>query len=555
MSKHHVTIGKSYHVYGKMPGMSKYMPMDGERFTNKLIYAEVFYISDEDAKQDFLELLNDLNEQGKFEARETDFHSSVKPNPYRGGQPDLFEEGDTGEYVALEDMTDEEILALPKSAFNEDEWNSLEWAVQKRISKNEPPTPRDSISNVNNWDVSYGAVYSTHDWACDLYDNIYIEQSWLKEEIPGVIESDLDIAWENHVSSDAKDYLDSDGIRTLITSKKNYATYETESTQIGLELVADVIWTNIDSEVAEALGKKAPESEEGTIDKERAIYTFDDGAYVVKLTPGELYREGSKQKHCIGRPEQPYLGMVTKGEAAAYSLRDANGERVLTAFAELDDDGNPVRMKQIKGKANRKPGTDNMAGQIGKKGFRQAEVDHALEFLKYLDISPESIPDLEPALHYMKTGEKKTWDKYNPSSSCPGCGGNAVGFCARNPPDDDSGERPFDDMEDVILKQIDRKIDEGGGWAAIKGLPGGKDFVWDLIDQGILEEEGGYIRRANHSNPPRHFEASLTPKGLAMMKDIEKIAKGNFRYRGREADVAYETVLGRAKHGAKGLVR
>jgi hypothetical protein len=50
-------------------------------------------------------------------------------------------------------------------------------------------------------------------------------------------------------------------------------------------------------------------------------------------------------------------------------------------------------------------------------------------------------------------------------------------------------------LDECLLAQIDNKIDEGGGWAAIKDCPGGSHYIWSLIEQGLFEEDGGYIRR------------------------------------------------------------
>ena len=55
-------------------------------------------------------------------------------------------------------------------------------------------------------------------------------------------------------------------------------------------------------------------------------------------------------------------------------------------------------------------------------------------------------------------------------------------------------------------------------------------------------------------NPPPGWDKVLTQKGQRMADDVESIAKKDRRYAGREGEVAYRTVLGRAKAGAKGLV-
>lgn len=48
---------------------------------------------------------------------------------------------------------------------------------------------------------------------------------------------------------------------------------------------------------------------------------------------------------------------------------------------------------------------------------------------------------------------------------------------------------------DHLMAAIDREIERGGGWAAIKNLPGGSHVIWDLIERGFLEEDGEYVRR------------------------------------------------------------
>lgn len=56
-------------------------------------------------------------------------------------------------------------------------------------------------------------------------------------------------------------------------------------------------------------------------------------------------------------------------------------------------------------------------------------------------------------------------------------------------------------LEHILWKldnaRTDRDLATGGrGWVQIKDLPGGSEFVWDLIHAGVLEEEDGFVRRA-----------------------------------------------------------
>lgn len=65
--------------------------------------------------------------------------------------------------------------------------------------------------------------------------------------------------------------------------------------------------------------------------------------------------------------------------------------------------------------------------------------------------------------------------------------------------------RMLGSMDDVLLKQIDAKIEAGGGWASVNDLPGGEEFVSGLVERGVLEEDGGYVRRAKPGTRQKVF--------------------------------------------------
>jgi len=77
------------------------------------------------------------------------------------------------------------------------------------------------------------------------------------------------------------------------------------------------------------------------------------------------------------------------------------------------------------------------------------------------------------------------------------------------------------DWDTVLLPQIDKAIEEGGGWANMKRLPGGEAAIWDMIDRGILEEEGGFVRR---KQPKPEHEAEMGWSGAEMVD--ERWARG-----------------------------
>lgn len=64
--------GKAYRIYGKMPPMKKFKPLNGDRFCSNLIHAEIFEPKNEDQCRKLdreIAFLNSAN-GGEFELRE-----------------------------------------------------------------------------------------------------------------------------------------------------------------------------------------------------------------------------------------------------------------------------------------------------------------------------------------------------------------------------------------------------------------------------------------------------------------------------------------------------
>lgn len=86
---------------------------------------------------------------------------------------------------------------------------------------------------------------------------------------------------------------------------------------------------------------------------------------LIALTPERLPHEGAMQRHCIGRPDMPYVDQLRDGQIYAWSLRSFFNKPVLTF--EVDREAwdladHPLdraeAITQIKGKLNRDPPED-----------------------------------------------------------------------------------------------------------------------------------------------------------------------------------------------------
>ena len=71
-----IKVGKSYHIYVKLPGRKRFRPMSGENTTLHLIHADIFNIEDVGDLQRFMNHLKDLRmmNSGRFQAREVEWN-------------------------------------------------------------------------------------------------------------------------------------------------------------------------------------------------------------------------------------------------------------------------------------------------------------------------------------------------------------------------------------------------------------------------------------------------------------------------------------------------
>ena len=73
-----IVAGSTYRIYGKTGSMKRMAPMAGTGFVFNLIYAELFYLRNDDDVRKFTDLMDSLQVQGKFEAREVKTIGSVR---------------------------------------------------------------------------------------------------------------------------------------------------------------------------------------------------------------------------------------------------------------------------------------------------------------------------------------------------------------------------------------------------------------------------------------------------------------------------------------------
>lgn len=101
-------------------------------------------------------------------------------NPSRGTHPDLFE-GESRIYVPLDDLSEDEIVALPRKAFSEDEWDelgeNLQWHIYDSHEEDRERAEaimeflKDAYENTQN---SYGY---------DESSEIEVFEQWLNEQV------------------------------------------------------------------------------------------------------------------------------------------------------------------------------------------------------------------------------------------------------------------------------------------------------------------------------------------------------------------------------------
>jgi hypothetical protein len=210
-----------------------------------------------------------------------------------------------------------------------------------------------------------------------------------------------------------------DGVLAEMYEDHDVTSGMSMSVHMGIHILWNYDVSMIESdfvEVAEEMGGTKPLGElieKSGKDVDDVVYDdLPDGFYVADLPAEALPMEGRKQGICVGRRDMGYIGRVQREEIKILSLRTAGGKPKFTIEVELDEDGEPIGVEQIKGKANRLPGF--AAGAYGELTKPQ-EVEMLGKFVEeHLGIDPEDVADLRPGWKALQAW-KESQPRKNPS--------------------------------------------------------------------------------------------------------------------------------------------
>lgn len=249
----------------------------------------------------------------------------------------------------------------------------------------------------------YWTGVSDQEFSVDLQNDL--PAIALKSAGPAAIrEVELQVARETGGGIDFDDRNQTSLGKLLSYGEGDWRSILSVSVEANLAVVARLNLERALESIKETLGP--PDTEESIAAvEERVVHRFDDGYYVQNLIATELPKEGRVQRMCVGRPEMGYMAAVRNKRTAIWSLRKPSGKPVLTFEIDLDDDGDPENVEQIKGNANRLPGF--ALGQQYKEDakFRAHEVEMAIRIVRdVLKLDPDDVSDLRPALSYLRSG-------------------------------------------------------------------------------------------------------------------------------------------------------
>jgi hypothetical protein len=117
------------------------------------------------------------------------------------------------------------------------------------------------------------------------------------------------------------------------------------------------------------------------------VWRGPDGFYVAELRPEQLPAEGKELGICVGNPRYRYAERIKQKAIKVFSLRTESGRPKFTIEAVLDEQGNTVKINQVKGKGNRLPAS-------------QFEVKVLSDFIKTFGLEQSAVKDLKLAASF-----------------------------------------------------------------------------------------------------------------------------------------------------------
>ena len=249
----------------------------------------------------------------------------------------------------------------------------------------------DALEDEDNWEVEVEEWNGIEGFGIiEIPKSIEVD-SYALEDLEAATQEELNEAFE----SANRAYPESEGFEDTLTKgvisklPASGRSFDVEPSYIAI-LKPD--WETIEENIMEELAELAHESEgedqfysvgEPEPEEDRILYTFKDGAYVLRMIPEDLRECGEELGQCIKDPEYNYSAKLNKGEIALYSIRTAEGRPKITIEIGLDDDGNPVRVGDILGKGNRVVGWGGTPGEGKVKWMETQKVGKVLELLGF----------------------------------------------------------------------------------------------------------------------------------------------------------------------------
>lgn len=190
------------------------------------------------------------------------------------------------------------------------------------------------------------------------------------------------------------------------------------------EILEDLDWIgdelNVDEDVAErwqeflrsgkvpGIAPDEPPQEELVMTLESNQGTFD---FWDLKNHSALKKIGNELGICIGQRRYGYPAAVEEGKARIFVMKTKKGRAKIVIETDIDEDGNPIRLKEIRGKANRAPGflPAKPDDRLDSGRFRPVEVEMLLAFAEELGLGDqvESNRFLQPGIKRLSGDDKR----------------------------------------------------------------------------------------------------------------------------------------------------